>query len=299
MSLIRAHQIHTDRTVKIYNVSDTSYELSATLQGHQGPVWQVSWAHPKFGVLLASCSFDGSVQIHKEGRAREWALIHAANQLHESSVNGVAFGPHEMGLAVAAASSDGRVSVVTHQPEQQTWSIEYLDVCPMGVNAVSWAPSGAYYNKDAPDAPEMSRLVAAGCDNTIHFWICPEQKGEWKPHTAAVLGKEVAHSDWVRDVAWAPSLVPNVNVVASCSEDGSVIVWKQQDGDASVWEPTLLHTFDAPVWRVSWSVTGHLLAVSSGDSNVTLWKAELDGVWSKVSSVEQEEGTTAVALPQA
>jgi len=39
----------SDRTIKIYNVSEESSELSATLQGHEGPVWQVSWAHPKFG----------------------------------------------------------------------------------------------------------------------------------------------------------------------------------------------------------------------------------------------------------
>lgn len=39
----------SDRTIKIYNVSEDASELSATLQGHEGPVWQVSWAHPKFG----------------------------------------------------------------------------------------------------------------------------------------------------------------------------------------------------------------------------------------------------------
>ena len=39
----------SDRTIKIYNVSEESAELSATLQGHEGPVWQVSWAHPKYG----------------------------------------------------------------------------------------------------------------------------------------------------------------------------------------------------------------------------------------------------------
>ena len=60
--------LSSDRTIKIYNVSETSYELSATLQGHEGPVWQVSWSHPKFGVLLASCSFDGSVFVHQRSR---------------------------------------------------------------------------------------------------------------------------------------------------------------------------------------------------------------------------------------
>ncbi len=38
-----------------------------------------------------------------------------------------------------------------------------------------------------------------------------------------------------------------------------------------------MNTFDAPVWRVSWSVTGNMLAVSSGDGDVTLWKQNIDG----------------------
>ena len=33
---------------------------------HTGPVWQVSWAHPNFGHILASCSYDGKVIIWKE-----------------------------------------------------------------------------------------------------------------------------------------------------------------------------------------------------------------------------------------
>lgn len=28
---------------------------------HEGPVWQVSWAHPKYGSILASCSYDRKV----------------------------------------------------------------------------------------------------------------------------------------------------------------------------------------------------------------------------------------------
>ena len=35
--------------------------------------------------------------------------------------------------------------------------------------------------------------------------------------------------DWVRDVAWAPSTAMPVNIVASCSEDCSVIIWKQTE----------------------------------------------------------------------
>lgn len=31
---------------------------------HDGAVWQVAWAHPKFGNILASCSYDRKVSQH-------------------------------------------------------------------------------------------------------------------------------------------------------------------------------------------------------------------------------------------
>lgn len=54
----------SDRTIKIYNISEGAAELSATLQGHEGPVWQVSWAHPKFGGKVNSAIHESkSVMI--------------------------------------------------------------------------------------------------------------------------------------------------------------------------------------------------------------------------------------------
>ena len=41
--------------------------------------------------------------------------------------------------------------------------------------------------------------------------------------------------DWVRDVAWAPSTAMPVNIVASCSEDCSVIIWKQTEVIKMLW----------------------------------------------------------------
>ena len=80
---------------------------------HEGPVWQVSWAHPKFGVLLASCSYDRQVLIHREAEGY-WSTIYS-HRAHESSVNSIAWAPYEFGLVLACASSDGSVSVIRHQ----------------------------------------------------------------------------------------------------------------------------------------------------------------------------------------
>jgi protein transport protein SEC13 len=188
----------------------------------------------------------------------------------------------------ATASSDGRVSILSHQSDN-SWVVEYIQDNPLGVNAVSWAPHGAYYDEssEAAHQVEYPRLVTGGCDNRIRFWA-QQETGQWQEDTTGTLSKELSHSDWVRDVAWAPSLLPNVNLVASCSEDRTVIIWRQ-DGYHAEWKPTLLHTFDSPVWRVSWSVTGHMLAVSSGDNDVTLWKAGIDSVWRQMEHFEVTE----------
>ena len=40
-------------------------------------------------------------------------------------------------------------------------------------------------------------------------------------------------------------------------------------------------------WRVSWSMSGNVLAVSGGDNKVTLWKENLNGDWEQVGEVDQ------------
>jgi protein transport protein SEC13 len=305
----------TDRTIKVYNVGETSYELAATLTGAEGPVWQVSWCHPMYGVILAACSFDGSVILYRETRPRDWSILYNAKHLHQSSVNSVCFAPHEWGLMIAAASSDGKVSILSHQPDN-SWSVDYINDNPLGVNSVSWAPSGAYSlladttssestggdggvdanaavaaEAAAAAAAEPPRLVTGGCDNQIRFWIQQSETGEWIEDPSNAVEGGISHSDWVRDVAWAPLILPNVNMVASCSEDGTVIVWSQNE-QGEPWTGHLLHTFTGPVWRVSWSETGHILAVSSGDADVALFKKGLDGKWHQMDSLKDEAPET-------
>merc|ERR1712166_1216202 len=122
----------SDRTIKIFTVEGddpASHKLQQTLKGHDGPVWQVCWAHPKFGSIIASCSYD-------------------------SSVNSIAWAPNECGLALAVGSSDCSVSVI-HYQEKQGWvtSNKQSGAHLMGCNAVTWAPVGAALGGPAqPDA---------------------------------------------------------------------------------------------------------------------------------------------------
>lgn len=265
--------------MKVFNVvNDQEVSHAATLTGHEGPVYEVAWAHPKFGSILASSSFDGTVLLHRETHPMgSWTLVHA-HRFHESSVNSISFAPHEYGLILAAGSSDGKVSVITHK-EDDSWEVTYFQDNMLGVNSVSFAP----YSMNG----KGMRIVVGGCDNKVRFWRHNTETNEFEQESFDSSKASIFHSDWVRDVAWAPIVGP-ISTVASCSEDKTVIIWTQSDEDGDTWNQRLLNTFEDPVWRVSWSLTGNILAVSSGDNTVSLWKASLDGTWSQVSTNENE-----------
>ena len=79
MAVIHSKGMHS-------NFLDNSNFISVR---HTGPVWQVAWAHPKYGHILASCSYDGKVLIWKEQQGQGvgtggWAKI-KEHTLHTAS----------------------------------------------------------------------------------------------------------------------------------------------------------------------------------------------------------------------
>ncbi|KAK9497348.1 hypothetical protein O3M35_004681 [Rhynocoris fuscipes] len=263
----------SDNSIKIFNVKEGTFNHVTDLKGHFGPVWQLSWAHPKFGNILASCSFDKRLIIWKENR--EWTKIFEY-KAHEGSVNSVAFGPHEFGLTLACGSADGAVSILTFKGKLNKWEAQRIpNAHNIGVNAVSWAPyvslnsvfSHKYLGNN--QSKPLQRIVTAGCDFLIKIWI--EVKGRWEE-----VVRLTNHCDWVRDVAWSPP-TSIVTRIASSSQDKKVIIWSSEDD--LHWESYELPVFDDVVWNVSWSPTGNVLAVSDGTNKVTLWKEIATGEW--------------------
>uniref|UniRef100_A0A1J3DKV0 Protein transport protein SEC13-like protein A n=2 Tax=Noccaea caerulescens TaxID=107243 RepID=A0A1J3DKV0_NOCCA len=271
----------SDCTIKITGVSNSGgSQPLATLTGHRGPVWQVAWAHPKFGSLLASCSYDGQVILWKEGNQNEWTQAHVFTD-HKVSVNSIAWAPHELGLSLACGASDGNISVFSARADGG-WDTTKIDQAhPVGVTSVSWAPAtepGSLVSSGVIEP--VYKLASGGCDSTVKVWKFAN--GSWKMDCFPALHK---HTDWVRDVAWAPNLGLPKSTIASGSEDGNVIIWTVgKEGEK--WEGKVLKDFKTPVWRVSWSLTGNLLAVSDGNNNVTVWKEAVDGEWEQVTVVE-------------
>ncbi|OMH86211.1 Protein transport protein SEC13 [Zancudomyces culisetae] len=284
----------SDGTVRVFDIQGQQQQLNAVLKEHEGPVWQVAWAHPKFGNILASCSYDGSVLVWKESDLG-WSVIKKHNK-HSASVNSIAWAPHELGPVLACGSSDGNVSFLSFSAEG-TWEVQMLtNAHPSGVNTVNWAPATAFNALAQPSSAHtvVKQLATGGCDNLVKIWSYNETSKTYElAHTLA------AHNDWVRDVAFAPNIGLGRIYLASCSQDRTVILWSQElsSTDASgsaategVWtrKPLTSQPFADVVWRLSWSLSGNVLAVSCGDNKISLWKEGTNGEWTCTNQMDEK-----------
>lgn len=291
----------SDRTVGIHVIENGKLRRVATLTGHEGPVWMVSWAHPRFGVALASASYDHKAIIWKEVQqgSRQWRPVHVID-CHHGSVNAVQWAPESP--MVATASSDGTVAVTVFQGGAWRESIKLSNnsnniAHAMGATSVSFAPVFLPAN-------DIILLASGGCDSQVRLW-CLREEAAAQPFEFLELLE--GHTEWVRDVAFAPSCAATMYaVVASCGQDKSVIVhrkpWdelraaiieKGQAGNANGqrqakeggggWERSVV-LFDEPVWRLSWSPTGETLVVTTGDSEVFILcqSGEFTQPWLKI-----------------
>lgn len=308
----------SDKSIRIFEVDGEQHKFVTTLEGHDGPVWQASWAHPKFGTVLATASFDGKVIIWKETAGR-WEQVRT-HSVHSASVNSVSWAPYEYGLMLASGSSDGKVSILTCN-EDKTWVSKEFSAHSIGVNAVSWCPAIPTTELTHPNTTEEAstspvlqrRLATAGCDNLVRIWV-QHADGNWAEEKVLK-----GHSDWVRDVAFSPNLGLPIHYMASCGQDKQVFIYTFNPKEAQIgsqapasnsqnsrfslgsgWTCKSLHqsgeAFPDIVWRVSWSPSGNILAVSSGDNKVTLWKENLDGEWQLIGDVLDTPATTPQAL---
>ncbi|KAK6748439.1 hypothetical protein RB195_001206 [Necator americanus] len=263
----------SDRLVKIFEVKANGYIVPiAELAGHSGPVWQLSWAHPDFGALLASAGYDRRVIIWSDTTGR-WQKSHEWMG-HEASVHSVSFAPHQLGLLLATGSADCTIGILEFNAQSAQWVESKIPKAhEQGVNAISWCPVQRTIGEGG-DQPLRKRLASCGNDKLVKIWVVDE-KGEW------TVEKQLAgHSDYVRDVAWCPVISHSTYTIASCGMDQAVILWRC--GESGEWTAKLLEKTDGVLWHVSWSMCGTILSVSGEDNKITLWKENLQGQWHKM-----------------
>ncbi|KAF6780222.1 hypothetical protein AHF37_00252 [Paragonimus kellicotti] len=304
-----------DRKVIIWHETVGRWEKLHEYAEHSSSVNCVCWAPHPYGLMLACASSDGTISILTSDGSDAWHAVripdahsmsatHTIDTNHEDMIHDAQLDYY--GTTLATASSDESIKIFDVRNKKQTLIAHLRDV--------SWSPAinaDFMLNPNVLQSvnPLIKRLVSAGSDLLIKIWreeTSSSGTSEWVEET-----RLEGHSDWVRDVAWAPSLNISRQMIASCGQDGRVIVWvstsstnpnavhhgatlepseyAQRPGGTS-WLPIVLHTYSDVVWHVSWSITGNILAVSGGDNKVTLWKETLEGNWIALSEIARNHG---------
>ena len=244
-----------------------------------------SQAHPKYGTILASASYDSRVFIWRQSpltsnapQSSTWQRVFDYT-LHTASVNAISWSPSELGCLLACASSDGNVSVLEFT--EGRWDHVMFPAHGAGVNSVSWAPMWGGGGQSVQGGGKR-RFVTGGSDCALKIW-------EWDPQssTYSTTHTLLGHSDWVRDVAWCPTILSRA-YIASASQDKTVRIWTSDPAsDYREWKEAAVLDFESVCWRCSWSLAGNVLAVGGGDNKVSLWKEALKGRWEKVKTIEE------------
>ncbi|XP_047647424.1 centrosomal protein of 192 kDa [Phacochoerus africanus] len=282
----------SDQSVKVWDKSESGdWHCTASWKTHSGSVWRVTWAHPEFGQVLASCSFDRTAAVWEEivgesnDKLRGQSHWVKRTTLVDSrtSVTDVKFAPKHMGLMLATCSADGIVRIY-EAPDVMNlsqWSLQHEVSCKLSCSCISWNPSSSRAH------PPM---IAVGSDDGSPNAMAKVQIFEYNENTRKYAKAEtlMTVTDPVHDIAFAPNLGRSFHILAIATKDVRIFTLKPvrkeltSSGGPTKFEIQVVAQFDnhnSQVWRVSWNITGTVLASSGDDGCVRLWKANYMDNW--------------------
>lgn len=107
---------------------------------------------------------------------------------------------------------------LTARLDDGQWGADVFEAHAIGCNAVSWAPAARAGSLLAPNAggrrpSPVKRFASAGCDNIVKIWGFSEETQAWVEEDVLE-----GHTDWVRDVAWAPNIGLPRSYIATASQ---------------------------------------------------------------------------------
>jgi nucleoporin SEH1 len=279
----------SDHKIKVWDMNTQgnwicTYEWKA----HNGSVWKVQWAHPEFGQVLASCSYDHTCciweeppveqqqqqqqqqnnpqQKRKQGWTQKATLVDSPQ-----GVVDIKFAPKHHGLKLATCSLDGHVRIY-----------EALDVMNLAYWTVHQEFEATSNRKPAtclswnPSRFEEPMLVIGSADGSVTIRQCDSNHRRWQlTHTLE------PHAQAVNDVAWAPNLGRSYHLIASASKDGTARIWKLEKDKNGNYVANIMKTLNdhsAEVWKVEWNLTGTILGTSGDDGTVRLYRY-MNGDW--------------------
>ncbi|KAJ6600018.1 WD40-repeat-containing domain protein [Mycena vulgaris] len=299
-----------DQRIKIWQLDESngSWAVEDDWKAHDAAVAKISWAHPEFGTIIASGSFDRTVKVWEQAglpASQQPAVNGNANAstsrwieravLPEArgTVRAVEFAPNHFGLKLASISSDNhlRIYECLEQPALTTWQLsEEVDVQALASGAPApqiGTPTQTSSMNVSADAPLLAQALQQS--------VVPPRPG---------LGNREADGgwclSWCRDRYWGELLA------AGAGTSGLVKIIQL----APSRRPTTLLTLDPAVddgggavtsvaWAPSCGRSYHLVATAARDGHVRIWRLtpaedEEDAEWTASVVADFEQHRSAV-----
>jgi nucleoporin SEH1 len=191
----------------------------------------------------------------------------------KEAVVDIRFSPRHQGLKVAACSAHGEIRIyeASDLVNLTVWNTVYaFQTSIHGTNCCAWNPA----------EPPML-IVGNNWDDSrtvpsepLQLWSLNRATKRWEK-THVVEDQESS----VTDIDWAPQVCRRSHLIATSFKDGSVIVWRYENGRMK--EESPLEAGGSAV-RVTWNILGTCLAIANDRGEVSLWKRNLYKRWEKM-----------------
>ncbi|KAL0951965.1 hypothetical protein HGRIS_008616 [Hohenbuehelia grisea] len=255
-----------DQRIKIWQLDEANgtWNVEDDWRAHDAAVSKVSWAHPEFGSIIASSSFDRTVKIWEQvssapqdpsqaslnGSASGSGLSTSrwieCTSLLESrgTVRSVEFAPHHFGLKIATISSDNhlRIYECLESPNPFNWQLTTeVDVLslPLSTTPASHShthtgalatPTQTTATLDAASASLVSQALQQGLSQSA-------APGATQPGRSG-MGSREADGGWC--ISWCKDRYWGEVIAAGCGISGTIKIVQLSPSH----RPTTLLTLD-------------------------------------------------------
>jgi len=146
--------------IYIFEILNGNYSKISEITAHIGPIFKLSWSHPSFGPILASCGFDKKVNLYKIGPQYHLEKIYEHDK-HNNCITTLKFSPSSNNLLLISGDLNG--NIIASEYLDKDFIIKEIFGHDFGVNSI--------------DFFDDKTFVTCGNDNIIKIWNYSNENG--------------------------------------------------------------------------------------------------------------------------